>query len=128
MAAKTGHFYRNITGDSDSATIDGRSHDIALGEHHTWDTERGLSAKGRYQYFVDTHAEARDKLGMRSASAVQATSWIQDKNAMLDKSTPALRSLGRSGNSTHNVRGSVRGGTTPDLREVNHAKLRSHNG
>jgi hypothetical protein len=96
MKAKTGHFYENIAGADDKATVDGRSHDIALGEHHPWDTSRGLGAAGRYKYFNDAHVEARDQLGMRSTSAVQATSWIQDKNAMLAKSTPALRNLGRA--------------------------------
>jgi hypothetical protein len=106
MDAKTGHFYRAIKGDSDAAVVDGRSHDLTTGQHLQWDTPRGLSAKGRYKYFADTHTEARNVLGMRSTSAVQATSWIQDKNAMLAKATPALRALGRAGNSMLNVRGS----------------------
>lgn len=100
MDNKTGHFYENIRhpGNPGPATVDGRSHDIALGQHLPWDTNRGLSAKGRYSYFVDAHQQARDVLHMRTANQVQATSWIHDKNAMLAKASPGEQRLGRSGN------------------------------
>ena len=98
MGAKTGHFYRNINnpGDPGAATIDGRSHDIAIGKHMPWDTARGLGkSKARYEHFVGVYAEAGKELGM-SPGATQATSWIQDKNAMMAKSSVGLRNLGRA--------------------------------
>jgi len=104
MKAKTGHFYTNINepDNETAATVDGRSHDIAVGKHLPWDTQRGLQAQGRYKYFNDTHVEAAHALGMRSPSSVQATSWIQDKNSMMAKASAGLRNLGRA---AHGSRG-----------------------
>lgn len=84
MKLKTGHFYKNIAepGKGHGATIDARSHDIALGERHTWDTNRGLQSAGRYKHFEDVHTEAAHRLGM-SPEGTQATSWVADKRAAL---------------------------------------------
>jgi hypothetical protein len=85
MELKTGHFYENIAtgGKSGGSTVDARSHDIALGERHSWDTNRGLQTKGRYAYLDNVHAEAGKRLGMTPA-ATQATSWVADKRKAVE--------------------------------------------
>lgn len=84
MKLKTGHFYKNISEPGKhGATIDARSHDIALGERHGWHTNRGLQSAGRYKHFEDVHGEAANRLGM-TPDAVQATSWVADKRKALN--------------------------------------------
>ena len=83
---KTGNFYRNINNprDPDSVTIDGRSHDIAIGQRQSWRTTRGLGSKGRYDVLADAHQRARDITGMQQAHQVQAVSWLADKRQAAD--------------------------------------------
>lgn len=114
MKLKTGHFYKNIAepGKQHGATVDARSHDIALGERHSWDTNRGLRSAGRYKHFEDVHAEAGKRLGMQP-EAVQATSWLADKRKALstgqgvDTSTSKTTANGGNGRSTTRRHGST---------------------
>lgn len=84
---KIGSFYQNITDPkhSESVTVDGRSHDIAIGQRLPWTSDRGLDTKARYGYFEAVHQEATRRLqrltdnpGLRGHQ-VQATSWIADQ-------------------------------------------------
>lgn len=93
---KTGAFYQNIvdpTG-SNRATIDGRSHDITVGEELAWKTNRGLGAQGRYDYLEAVHQEAAKRMGMKPHQ-VQAISWLADKKAMGAATTDKQKSIGQ---------------------------------
>ena len=93
---KTGAFYGNIVDPTHSqrATIDGRSHDIAVGEELAWKTNRGLGAQGRYDYLEAVHQEAAKRMGMRPHE-VQATSWLADKKAMSVGQTDKENAIGK---------------------------------
>jgi hypothetical protein len=79
---------------SERSTIDGRSHDIAVGKHLGWKTDRGLGAAGRYQHFEEGNRQAAARLGMYPHQA-QAVSWIQDDNAQKAKASEGNRNIGR---------------------------------
>lgn len=98
MNLKTGHFYKNIAepGKGHGATIDARSHDIALGQRQTWDTNRGLQSAGRYKHFEDVHSEAAKRLGM-SPEGTQATSWVADKRAASAQGVGLAHNSGTTG-------------------------------
>jgi hypothetical protein len=92
---KTGAFYGNIVNPTGSqrATVDGRSHDIAVGEELAWKTNRGLGAQGRYDYLEQVHQEAAKRMGMRPHE-VQAISWLADKKAMTTGQTDKQNAIG----------------------------------
>jgi hypothetical protein len=75
MAAKTGHFFRNIAdpSDPDPVTVDRHAHDVAVGERYG-NSDRGLSNKTRYATLALAY-----RLGARRAlvipSVFQATLW-----------------------------------------------------
>jgi hypothetical protein len=76
MDAKTGNFYRCILDpdDQEAVCIDRHAHDIAVGRLYG-DTDRGLSAKGRYAVLSLAYRNAAAKLGV-SPSVLQATTWV----------------------------------------------------
>lgn len=82
---KIGSFYQNIRDPkgSNAATVDTRSHDIAVGVHGLgWQDPRGLSAVGRYRNIEQAHQEATEVLKHMTDNPdlkphqVQATSWL----------------------------------------------------
>jgi hypothetical protein len=84
---KIGSFYQNIRDPkgSQAATVDSRSHDIAVGEKGLgWTTRRGLSSVGRYRNLENAHVEATHILRDMTDNPrlmphqVQATSWLND--------------------------------------------------
>lgn len=101
MDIKTGSFYHNIRDPQNSqrATVDGRSHDIAIGQRLGWTTSRGLSAKGRYGVIEEAHVQAAQDRGLKPHQA-QAISWVQDEQA--HKGT-AKRAPKRAGTSIDNA-------------------------
>ena len=97
ITVKTGNFYQNIADPRHSrgVTVDARSADIARGVRMGWETPRGLGAKGRYDYYKGVHQDAADRMGMTPA-ATQATGWIHDRNAQMNKGSAAMQKIGRS--------------------------------
>lgn len=65
---------------SQRATVDGRSHNIAVGKDLPWGTTIGLGAPSRYKVTEQAHQLAAQRTGQLPHQA-QATSWIQHKEA-----------------------------------------------
>jgi hypothetical protein len=75
MAAKTGHFFRNIAdpSDPDPVTIDRHAHDVAVGERYG-NRDRGLSNKTRYATLALAYRLGARRAGV-TPSVFQATLW-----------------------------------------------------
>lgn len=82
MRVKTGNFYRNVLDPSDphSVTVDTHAHDIAINRKLPWETDRGLSAMGRYDHFADSYRRATHGLDESHAGTVQAVTWSHWRN------------------------------------------------
>lgn len=80
---KTYSFYRNLhaPGRTDAVTIDGRAHDIAVGQEMGFDAPRGLGAKGRYDLFQAAYRKAAEVMHAPSPDAAQAVAWLADKES-----------------------------------------------
>lgn len=91
ITRKTGQFYQQIANPRSSAggaTVDYRSHDIAMGAHHPLDADRGLTNQKRYDHFQEAHRVAAQTISQQSGlphspHQVQAITWVADKRAML---------------------------------------------
>ena len=77
MKIKTGNFYQNIHDPSDThaVTVDVHAHDVAVGRKLQQDTNRGLSAVGRYNRLADVYRGAASRLGVERPHEIQATTW-----------------------------------------------------
>lgn len=73
---KTFNFYHNILRPEDPQyiTIDRHAHDVAVGQPYG-DSNRGLSAMGRYNHFSDAYRMATGKVGLEIPNQVQGVTW-----------------------------------------------------
>ena len=91
MDRKTGHFYRCILDptDTEAVCIDRHAHDVAVGTEYG-ESNRGLSAKGRYALIAHCYREAAQRLG-ELPLVVQAVTWVVWRERLAGTSTRGTR-------------------------------------
>jgi hypothetical protein len=90
MDAKTGNFYRCILNPSDPepVCVDRHAHDVAVGRTFG-QTDRGLSASGRYAAVADAYRVAARRLGI-VPSTLQAIVWVRHVESLRGTGTRGL--------------------------------------